>query len=356
MRSRIVAVVLLLGLAATPAGAFSVGSAFSDFCHEQIAMKAFFGESPLPDPSYDVSVPQDQAWVKISRYLETKMNLDLRNDLDRMALISLFIGERYPDQQGFAIFDIKSLRTVHLSEREQYEHSLRSPTDDNEEGDLRAIAKTRLYILKLVQDSYKAYHSKDRDVRVQKVDFWLEHYGQIKVKVWMPLFLLGRASHALQDSFSHTYRSPDASAIHAVGNYIDGITPDYDEARDGPRHSEYLDKCLEPEIKPLADAATTATRELMGAVRWCWKTGDWTKADAVLKKWLVYKSGCGYANDYCGTKWAALARKAESSAPLSCAMGGADSAAWGMVALVVLAWCRARRRGRSRSRDRSRGR
>lgn len=348
MRSRIVAVVLLLGLAATPAGAFSVGSAFSDFCHEQIAMKAFFGESPLPDPSYDVSVPQDQAWVKISRYLETKMNLDLRNDLDRMALISLFIGERYPDQQGFAIFDIKSLRTVHLSEREQYEHSLRSPGDDHEVGDKRAVAKTYLFILKLVQDSYKAYHARDKDERLQEVDFWLEHYGQIKVKVWMPLFLLGRAAHALQDSFSHTYRSDDFKYIYAVGNYIEGITASYDEAQDGPKHSDYLDMCKEPEIKPLADAATRASRELLGATNYFWKTGDWTRVEAVLKKHLVYKSGCGYANDYCGSKWAKLAKKGESSAPLSCTMGSAGSAVWGLVVLAVLAVVRTRRRRRGR--------
>ncbi len=332
----------LLCLVARPAGAWSVGSAFSDFCHERMAMKAFFGDSPLPDKSYEVSVPQDQAWVKIAHYLETKLNLDLRDDLDRMALISLFIGERWPDQAGFAIFDIKSLRQVHLSEREQYEHSLRSPKDDHEKGEQWAIVKTRLFILKLVQDSYEAYHSKDKDVRVQEVDFYLEHYGQIKVKVWMPLFLLGRAAHTLQDSFSHTYRSDDCSTIYAVGNYIDGISADYDEARDGPKHSDYLDMCQEPEVKPLADAATRATRELMGAVAIYWKTKDSKMLEAVLKKWTQYKSGCGYANNYCGSKWATLAKRGESSAPLSCAAVGASSAAWWCIAVVLLAWIRLR--------------
>ncbi len=345
MRLHVLLILAALVGPARPADAFTVGSAFADFCHERMAMKAYFGENPLPDRNYDVSVPQDQTWIKVARYLEEKLKLSPRDDLDRMALISLFIGERWPDQQDFAIFDLKKLRQVHLSQREQYEHALRSPADDYAQGDKQAITKTHLFILDLVKQSYKTYHSKNKKVRIQEVEFYLEHYGQIKVKVWMPLFLLGRASHALQDSFTHTYRSDDFSAIYAVGNFIEGISDDHDEARDGPKHSEHLDTCNEPEIKPLADAATKATRELLGATRLYWKTGDRTKVEAVLKKHLAYKAGCGLEADYCGSKWARLAKKSESSAPFSCAANGdahADLA--GLLVVLVLTLMRKRSR------------
>lgn len=336
------AVLLLLCLHPPQAGAFAVGSAFSDFCHEKISMNAYFGETPLPNPQYDISVPQDQAWIKIAKYLESRLNVKARNDLDRMALISLFIGARYPDQQGFAIFDIKGLREIHMSAQDQYAHSLRSPYDDYENGDRIAIHHTWMLINRLVQYSHLYYHAKDKSQRVQQVDFWLEHYGRIKVKVWMPLFLLGRAAHALQDSFSHTYRSTDTKSIYAVCNYLDGISKDYDEARDGPKHSDFLDICNEPEIKPLTEAATRATRELMGAVGYYWKTGKLERVVQVLDKHLAYKAGCGYARGYCDSRWAELGKRAESSAPLSCNLG--HSPAECLLVLGALAAIRLRQR------------
>ena len=106
----------------------------------------------------------------------------------------------------------------------QEEHALRAPEHDHDE--IRSIAEMRQFILSQVDLAYDAFQRSrseggritKQDIRPQSitVDFWLEHYGIIKVPVWEPLFIMGKAVHALQDSFAHTYRS-DTLQIYAVG-------------------------------------------------------------------------------------------------------------------------------------------
>src|SRR5204862_293746 len=115
--------------------------------------------------------------------------------------------------------------------------------------------------------------------------------------------------HALQDSFSHTFRSSDGRAITVVLNWVDLVEDDLDEARDGPPHMARLDRCDD------ADALRTnrhrlavdASAELLRAAL---AKGDRTyklsQVDRVLDAYLSYRSGCTAKNDWCNAPENAL--------------------------------------------------
>ncbi len=102
----------------------------------------------------------------------------------------------------------------------------------------------------------------------------------------------------------------------------------------GPRHSNFLDTCTEPEIGPLEDAATQATAEFFGAFAGYAKSGDRRGLEAVLDKHLDYEEGCDEENDYCGTPWAPLARRDETGALCACRLGS-SATPWGDAALLL---------------------
>jgi hypothetical protein len=55
------------------------------------------------------------------------------------------------------------------------------------------------------------------------------------------------AIHAIEDSFTHTYRTPDGMEISVALNYIDEVKGTLVESRDGPAHATALDRCDDPD-------------------------------------------------------------------------------------------------------------
>ena len=327
----------------SPAWAFKIGSSFSDPCHEWITLFGFFsdGEQAIVPSNAFVNYEADESlvWLQIAEYLEKELNHTFDSDVDRFLAISLIIGVRYPDQEGYALSDLSNLRDVHMASEGQEEHALRAPEHDHDDGNQESIAEMRQFILSQVDLAYEAFQRSrseggritKQDIRDQSitVDFWLEHYGIIKVPVWEPLFIMGKAVHALQDSFAHTYRSDDTLQIYAVGNFIEAFNPEYNEATDGPRHSNHIDSCTYKDVFPLRDSAVLATRELFLAMKAYFAvlpTQEEERAQArqqvesVLDKWLSYQSGCGLSQDYCDSKWVSIAKKDETEPLLGCAV------------------------------------
>jgi len=79
---------------------------------------------------------------------------------------------------------------------------------------------------------------------------------------------MGAAMHALEDGFTHTYRSADGMSVTVVLNWIDlvdGVA--YDPARDGPGHRAELDHCWngDPLVARNYQLATQAATELLAA-------------------------------------------------------------------------------------------
>ena len=131
--------------------AFKIGSSFTDPCHEWITLFAFFrdGEQTIvpPDAFANYEADESQVWLQIAEYLEKELNHTFDNDVDRFLAISLIIGVRYPDQEGYALSDLSNLRDVHMASEGQEEHALRAPEHDHENGDQESIAQMKQFIL-----------------------------------------------------------------------------------------------------------------------------------------------------------------------------------------------------------------
>ena len=350
MLARTIAATVFVMVCSAQAHAFKIGSAVSYPCHEWITLKAFFVEDELkgensimPDWAFqDEVAPTDAVWVKVAEYLERQLGHEFESDFERLLAITLFIGVRYPDQANFAITDIGNMRDIHMAEEGQEEHALRALDHDHAAGNAEAIAELRTFLMDTVEEAYESFQTSrpaegtaisKETIRLQTepVSFWLEYYGEVKVPVWKPLFLLGKAAHALQDSFAHTYRSEDTTTIYSVGNFVEALSTDYDQARDGPRHSDQIDDCTLKEVQPLQESATLATRQLFLAARDYLKVQPDDVAGQEAKRaqfeqlfdtWLGLDPNCSFADGYCETPWAELASEHETHPLVSCSGSG----------------------------------
>jgi len=336
-------VVLILGLGlSSTAGAFSIGSSITDFCHERITYSAFSSSHPLPERlGSGLDAARNEAFVLFGDYLAERVGVDMQDDFDRLVITSLFVGVRYPDQGAFSTFDLDAMRAIHLDQGHQAGHFLRDTDHDGSGADSDAVAAGREFIRERVVEVIADLRASPGEVEVIEVEFFLEHYGAVELAVWAPLFKLGEAVHAFEDSFAHTVRTDDGREIIAVANFVEPLLEAYEEARDGPPHSNILDACNDPQVTAHRDLATQATAELFDAVRAGVASGDLGALDQVLDDWLSYRSGCDFANAYCDSGWAKLGASDPTTPPLSCAASGLST--WPLILLCFL-W-RKRRRG-----------
>lgn len=116
-------------------------------------------------------------------------------------------------------------------------------------------------------------------------------------------FHLGRASHALQDSLSHTLRDPMTGAVRHVLNYVDPATaPDYDPHQDGYPHQSGFDDCRDEANAERTRQAKDATRELASAIVAARDTSQRLEgASAVLDRYLTRDPDCTPDNGWCGS-------------------------------------------------------
>lgn len=286
---------LALSLYPTAARAFSFESAFSDGCHERITRSAV-GRVGWPGAARPPALSADNA-LRLSRDLPFTLTA---NDPWTIALV---LGARDNDLHGYAASDFQELAVVHSAAEDQREHCLRSPTDDGPEGDVTALASCRGFILSEL--SLAVGNGTDVDLAVtESVPLSLPFSGRRDAAVQRYGWHLGRALHALQDSFAHTFRSPDGRRVRHVLNFVDPSRgADYSEARDGHDHVNSLDGC-DPESANEARRtalATTASEQVLGALAdgTGGAAGRLARATAVLDAWLTVEPGCVYENRWC---------------------------------------------------------
>jgi hypothetical protein len=228
----------------------------------------------------------------------------------------LVVGVRDVDTWGGSVIDIESQRQIHGDPhpRGQYVHALRAPEDDEPEGTRNAIAGTRALIDELVSAAVDASR-KPVEEQLVSVPITLDFYGQFEVEVWEPGLLLGRAAHALQDSFSHSIRSTGGlrEIVHVL-NFVDAIYTSFQESRDGIAHSRYLDKCFEADSLELTEAAQRASVLLFDAFLQA-RAHDDGAIGAVLDAWVA-QADCELNDPDCvDPKWLEAART-DPSRPL----------------------------------------
>jgi hypothetical protein len=351
------AAALLALVATTAAGgarAFTVRAFDRAACHEEMTRDAFAALAAGFAAEGAVPLPASDRWVEIAAYLGEDLLAGAAGDAERFMLYSLVLGARYPDLRGASATDIQSLREIHRDPERQDAHFLRAIEDDFAAGDAAAIAKGEAYIRQQVELAAGLLALPQGDQIVERSVF-VELYGEVSSPVWAPAFYFGVAAHTVEDSFSHTVRSDDLTRIRHVCNYIEAVTTDYDLERDGLRHSWAMDRCDE-ESAELAAVARPAFADFL-AVFATSGDGAWPGArlDEFFGAWMTLEPGCDDANDYCGSKWAELART-DPSLPLWESLFGCDvvpgasrpvapGAAAALILGLLVLWIARRREG-----------
>ena len=330
-----VALVALVGLAvAGDARAWSIGSQL-DYtgCHERITTAAFraarakFATAPAIAPTADEAALIDE--------VQFVPPADFKRDL---AAISLLLGVRDNDLKGNNPLDSLQLTEVHGNPENQDEHCIRSATDDGTAGDPAALDQCRAFIHMRIADALAGLApdgTVDANNRIP-LRVFVSFAGHVKPMLPTYYVRLGQAVHALEDGFSHTYRTPDGSAVTVVTNWIDYVsTAGAMPERDGPPHLAVLDHCegSDPLVKRNFDLATQAATELFEIVLDPSLTDDAKLAavDALTAKYLAYQPGCTLDNAYCD------AREPHVTGPGATGCdAGAGNAGWLIAVIVVL--------------------
>lgn len=319
-------------LGATPVHAWGIGSQLDlDGCHERITAEALRRARGMHDTAPVIVPTRDEQ--SIIDNVQFRPPADFRHDLAGMALL---LGVRDNDVKGQNPLDSLQLVEVHGDPDTQEEHCIRALTDDDAPGNVSALAACRTFIhgrLMEALEGLDASGAVDPDARMTLSVYlsFAKHHDASLPLFWVKM---GQAVHALEDGFTHTYRTEDGLHPTVVLNYIEYVTPGSpDEGRDGPDHLSSLDHCdnLDATIQRNFGLATKATTEILSIAL----DPARTKAekgvafDAVLEKYLTYEErGCTAQNKWCD----AIEPKIVDSS--GCDAGGGGAAPWSLALLV----------------------
>jgi hypothetical protein len=240
--------------------------------------------------------------TKDDKTLLNNLLFDPPLDLEDRWSMAMLIGVRHNDFGGNRPSDIDRLAVIHNNSEGQEAHCLRAPEDDGVAGDAAALERCRAYILKEVTQAMGTVDLIDIEAKVT-VSLSLK-YEKTKLKLSRFAFHMGRALHALQDSFTHTYRHPEKpTLVLSVFNYVDADFKDnFDPAIDGVAHAAKFDSC-EPgqNLFRVAQAAAAGTELLLAAGAAASSQERLADVEELLEKWLTPSAeACDKTNGYCG--------------------------------------------------------
>jgi MYXO-CTERM domain-containing protein len=335
-------------VAATPAAAlaFSTGSSATDGCHEAITSGAWkTARATFPEQGRALPASgDDQALIDDVPFRVPKSLRDIGGT-------TLLLGVRDNDIKEHGPTDLKELAPAASDPKTQHEHCLRAPDQDEPGGSEEAVEACRQYIreqlsaaLDGLDDTGKPDASKREELTVS-----LAIRGEDDVDE--PQFFLeaGRGLHALQDSFTHTFRNPDdPGKIRVVLNWVDYTEGTLDEAKDGPPHASELDVCDDPdalrtERHQLASesSAVVLTALIDPSLT---RTQKESAIEDVLDRYVAYdkSADCSVENDWCDAP-----ERKYGSPTLGCSFSGSvprsNAALLGALGVALLLGWRRRR-------------
>lgn len=337
-RGRAAAGLFAVLLASTTARAYEVESPLSDPCHERATLAAALEAGIDGVELAGVPLPESETWEELQPLWRRHVpgSLEARQ---AFVMHSLYVGARAPDTGGQSVANSRNARIWHRSQGDN-PHCTRKPEDDGDVDD-RVVERCRDVVLDEIE-KMAAAHRLEPGRQIGRVPFTIDFYGEIEVDVWLPAYHLGRALHSVQDSFSHSVRSDDVTRIWQVLNFDEALTADYDEARDGLRHSGAMDRC-DGTTDPIFQAAIEASAELVAVTLTMdgetVREPDVANVQPVLDAWMSHEPGCGYAGGYCDSPWLPLVTE-ETTRPLlgGCAVAARRPAGAALVGLGWLFW------------------
>jgi hypothetical protein len=330
------------------ARAYTFESPISRGCHEEITTRALRttrleGLSPTLAPDAE------------ERALIDDVPFHVEPDLRDLAGTTLLLAVRDNDLDGKGISDLDSLAAIHGDPATQEKHCLRAPGDDGDGGSAAALARCRAFIRARAIEALDGLDVAGLPRADRRVALPVTLAMRGAVSPTLPLYWvrIGQAAHALQDSFTHTYRTADAYQVTVVLNWIDDVDGVLDERRDGPPHLSAMDRCAQQDdLRALRERrAEDATTELLRATLGPADRGTKLAAiDAVLDRYAGFAPGCSFDDHWCDAKEPVLAESQGCAAGGAGIAGGAGAGVLTALGLIAaLAVVRRRRRGGARA-------
>lgn len=287
--------VLLAGVA----HGYTIESAAAGGCHERITADAWrVVRAELAAGAEIVPSTNERALIED---LQFRPALDMRD----LAGVTLLLAVRDPDLMGRGSTDLTELAEVHGDPGHQLEHCLRGPDQKEPEGTAEAIRDCRGFIREQILRALDGLDEAGVPDAQKRTPFELTLEVRGRLEALLPTYFveIGPALHAMQDSFTHTYRTPDAMRVTVALNWLDYAQKQLVEERDGPAHSSALDSCddaddLRTRRRELAtDASVELLRTTLNPT--LSREEKMAAVDATLNQYLTYEPGCGPENQWC---------------------------------------------------------
>ena len=285
------------------AAAYTIDSVATASCHEDISADALRAvrnhlatAAPLPSTgSDDAALIDDVAF-------------NIPDGMSDIGGTTFLLGIRDNDVKDSSPTALDRLAELNSDPSGQREHCLRTDTQKEPDGSRAAVLDCRTFIHDTLVASLEGLGpdgAPDPNKR-EVLAVSLAIRGRVEVPVPMFYLRAGRALHAIEDSFTHTFRAKnDRHKITVVLNWINYADGSLNEATDGPPHITGMDRCDNPdpllaERRALATEAGTEalTAVLDPALSPAQKEAAIT---AMLDKFITYDetSACTKGNNWC---------------------------------------------------------
>lgn len=291
---------LVLGLSvSTPAAAYTYQSTVSKGCHERIVTEAIRALRGADNVATVRPSANDRALIH-------DLPFDLDPDVRDLTGASLAVGVRDNDLHGNGPNELDSIAQLHGNPELQREHCLRAPEQDEPDGTKRALEDCKAFIREKVSAALEGLdqNGKPDAGRTIELEVTLTFRGRTDVELPLYWIEIGRALHAMEDSFTHTYRSADHTRVRVTENYSDYVNTDFEESRDGPAHRSQMDECEDlDEYRArnlqLAKQASYDILHLTVDPSLATREAKMAALETTLHTYLDYEPGCTAANQWC---------------------------------------------------------
>lgn len=311
----------LLALATTfvapTAYAYEIGSPVAVECHERLTRYAVAEARRATNTSVAPALDDDQRALFEDLPFETDSDDGFGSWITVLANRSLDLGSNEAT-------NLDKLAFVHGAEENQKKHCLRRSPQDGAEGARAALEECRNFIRSQVEFAIGGLDADGNVDRTRTIRFpaTLSIRGDFDLEAPQFYVGLGRALHTLQDSFSHTYRTPDDLRVTTVLNWAELAEATHDPSVDGPTHAGQLDVCVD--LDDFRDGrlrmARSASVELATLLYDRSLSADDKRAATqdILDTYLTYEPGCSASNNWCDAPEAAFG----DPEPVTCSDAG----------------------------------
>ena len=315
------------------AHAYTISSAITTGCHEKIttdALRAVRLELASAGP-----LPANRN----ERALIDDLEFTPAGDMTDLGGATLLVGVRDNDLKGRDSMALSQLALVHGDPSAQREHCLRNSHEKEPDGSKTAVNDCRTFIRERIAQALVGLDAASTPDLAQRTSLPLYLSLRHAVDASLPTYYvrIGQAIHAIEDSFTHTYRTPDSTQITVVMDWVDEANGNLVEATDGPPHSSELDRCDDPDDlrQRRRELATEAATAVLHTTLDPNQTNDQKMAavEVILDKYLSYSPGCTFDNNWCQA-----AERQYGNSQFGCSMGGPQrrTSGWGWAIIFGL--------------------